>query len=628
MIIFDFETTNLEYGDAGNPDNRIIMVAWCVKGGDIKRHYGDIMQATEFWKDLDEQDNACAFNCKFEIKWLKRLGYDVDRLRWHDPMLAEKVLLGNEQKPMNLGDMCKRYGFDVKDEMIDTMMKNGICPSDMPQRRLMARCVRDVRTTRSLWRKQIATLRTNEQVHLYRNRCDFAVVLAHIESNGMHLDKKRVYAQYSKYARELAELRRELDEITGGINLNSSDQKAEFLYGKLKFPERRGANGKPLRNASSKRWPDGKPKTDKNTMLWLASQVNTAEQQSFVDKQMAYSKANAALTKNLEFFKGVVDERDGWFRAQFNQTVAATHRLTSSGVPIQFEQFPRPKSVQFQNMPREFKSCFDAPDGYVIAEIDAMQLEFRVAAFLGQDKQAMADIADPDFDAHCRTASVMQEVDYNEFLSKYRAGSKKHKQWRQEGKPDTFKPLYGGTKGTPAQERYYKAFAERYKGVAAEQENWLAEVLTTGELKTAWGMRFRWDTYVNNRGVAMNKRTHKPVGPQVFNYPVQNLATAEIVPIAITALYRECKAANLDVVFVNTIHDSVIVYIRDDFATRDHFRQIAERCFTEAVYEHLRYIYQVEFNVPLGMEMVVGEFWNEGDEFKYDDVDNWKEEAA
>jgi len=628
VIIFDVETTNLEYGDAGNPENRIIMVAWCIKGGEIKRHYGDIMECAEFWKDLDSQENACAFNAKFEIKWLKRLGYDVDRLKWHDPMLAEKVLLGNDQKPMNLGDMCARYGFDVKDGMIDTMMKNGICPSDMPQKRLMARCVRDVRTTRELWRKQVKQLRQQEQIHLYRNRCDFAVVLAHIESEGMHLDKDKVYAQFERYSKQFAKLTQELHEITDGINLNSSDQKAAFLYGKLKFPEKRGANKKPLRNKPSKRWPDGKPKTDKNTMVWLMGQANTPEQKAFVSKQMEYSKANAALTKNLEFFKGVVDERGGWFRAQFNQTVAATHRLTSSGMPIQFEQFPKPKSVQFQNMPREFKSCFDAPDGYMIAEIDAMQLEFRVAAFLGQDTQAMADIADPDFDAHCRTASVMQEVNYDEFLSKYRAGSKQHKQWRQEGKPDTFKPLYGGTRGTPAQERYYKAFAERYKGVAQEQENWLAEVLASGELRTAWGMRFKWDVYVNSRGMAMNKKTHKPVGPQVFNYPVQNLATAEIVPIAITSLYKMTKEAGLDVVFVNTIHDSIIVYIRDDKKTLQAFRKLAEQAFTTCVYDHLRVLYGVEFNVPLGMEMIVGSHWNTGDETKFDDVDNWKEEAA
>ena len=149
--------------------------------------------------------------------------------------------------------------------------------------------------------------------------------------------------------------------------------------------------------------------------------------------------------------------------------------------------------------------------------------------------------------------------------------------------------------------------------------------MATGGLNTAWGMRFRWDIYMNSRGVAMNKKTNKPVGPQVYNYPVQNLATAEIVPIAIVALYKRCKYENIDVKFVNTLQDSVICYVKDDNNTIGAFTRGAEWDFTIAVYEHLRMFYNIEFDVPLGMEMVIGDHWNTGTEHVYDDVDNWKE---
>lgn len=621
MLILDFETTNYSYGSALDERNRILMVCWAEDDGPVHRFAGDIIRAREFWKALERNKHVCAFYCKFEMHWLKRLGFDVDSKIWHDPMLAEKVLLGNEQLPMNLGAVSERYGFDTKDPMIDSMMKAGVCPSDMPQKRLMARCVRDVRTTRQIMRKQIKRLKERDQIHLYRNRCDFSVVLTHIEANGMHLDAKCVYHEFSRYSLVCASLQIEIDKITGGINVKSPKQKAEFLYDTLTFPERKGAGGKPLRT------PAGNRRTDNDTMTWLASQAKTKKQKLFVEKAKALSKASAALSKNLEFFKGVCDERDGTFHAQFNQTVAATHRLTSSGLPIQFAAYDKPKSVQFQNMPREFKSCFDAPEGYVIAEVDAMQLEFRVAAFLGQDKQAMLDIDDPDFDAHCRTAAIMNGINYEEFLENYRNGAKQFKEMRQQAKPDTFKPLYGGTKGTPEQERYYELFRARYSGITAEQENWLAEVMATGGLKTAWGMHFRWDVYTNSRGVAMNKKTNKPVGPQVANYPVQNLATAEIVPIAIVALYKQCKELEVDVKFVNTVHDSIIVYVRDDDAQIAVFRQAAEWAFTTAVYEHLELFYGIDFNVPLGMEMVVGKHWNEGTETKYDDVENWRDKS-
>jgi DNA polymerase I-like protein with 3'-5' exonuclease and polymerase domains len=588
------------------------------------------MVAGEFWIALRKHKSACCFNAKFEILWMKRCGFDVDDIKWHDPMLAEKVLLGNIQLPMNMGDMAGRYGFDTKDALIDSLMKSGVCPSDMPQKRLRARCNRDVRVTRSLMAKQLRKLKRNDQIHLYRNRCDFAVVLAHIEANGMHLDSKRVNDEFSDYSRQLANVSKELALLTGGINMNSPDQKAHFLYGELKFPEKRGQNRKPLRNKPSKQFPDGRPKTDAATLLWLAGQARTEKQKTFIRLTQLYSKVNAALSKNLQFFKGVCDEKDGTFHAQFNQTVAATHRLTSSGMPLQFKDYDKTKSVQFQNMPRVFKGCFDAPDGYWVVEVDAMQLEFRVAAYEGQDVQALLDIGDPDFDAHCRTASVLHDIPYGSFLRGYRGKSgpekaKAYKDLRQQGKPDTFKPLYGGTMGTPAQMKYYKSFTERYSGIAAAQENWLAEVMQTGELRTPWGMVFKWDVYVNSRGVAMNKKTHKPVGPQVFNYPVQNLATAEIVPIAIVALYKRCKEEGIQVKFVNTVHDSVIAYVSKSTGHLKAFRKAAEWAFTTAVYEHLAMFYGVTFNVPLGMEMVAGDFWGEGKETKYDDVENRSE---
>ena len=93
------------------------------------------------------------------------------------------------------------------------------------------------------------------------------------------------------------------------------------------------------------------------------------------------------------------------------------------------------------------------------------------------------------------------------------------------------------------------------------------------------------------------------------------------MPIAITALYRRCRDEGLDVKFVNTVHDSIIVYIKND-DTVTKFREAAEWAFTTAVYEHLSLFYGIDFNVPLGMEMIYGEHWNEGDESKYDDVEN------
>jgi DNA polymerase-1 len=618
IVTFDLETTNLSKGSALDPQNRVLMVSWCEDTGPVRTFVGPLMEAGRFWDAYNRADAVCCHHAKFEMHWVARVGADIDKKKWHDTMLAERVLQGNRQLPLGLGDVSARYGFQTKDPVIDSLMKAGVCPSDMPQKRLKARCVRDVRTTAQILQKQLEKLTEQEQLHIYRTRVEFARVLCHMEREGMLLDKDRVYEQYDAYSRGAAVLKEKLDKITGGINLRSTDQLAEFLYDTLGFEEKKDGRGKPIRNKPSKRWPDGKPMTDKATLTWLEARAKTDEQREFIQVRQAYGKANAALTKNLEFFKGVVDERNGRFIAQFNQTVAATHRLSSSGLPIQFRQFDKPKSVQLQNMPREFKRLFVAPPDWCIVEVDAAQLEFRVAAYCGQDEQAKADIADPDFDAHCKSASVMNERVYSSFLDAYRSGDPAYKAMRQDAKADTFKPLYGGTRGTEAQERWYREFQSRYSSLYSAQESWVAEVARTGELRLPWGMRFYWDGKYNKRGVLIDKKTFRPLGPQIFNYPVQSLATAEMMPIAITALYDAAKRAKLRVRFVNTIHDSVICYVHGK--DLDKFHKLCKEAFTTAVREHLQMFYGIDFNVPLGCGFTPGTHWGEGEEIIHDEV--------
>lgn len=624
MLVFDLETTNHSYGSALDSRNRVLMVSWCLNDGAVHTHRGPLLEASRFWDDMSNTDVVVCHNAKFEMHWFKSVGVNIDKWKWHDTMLAERVLAGNRMWKLDLGSVAGRYGFDVKDPVIDSMMKAGVCPSDMPQRRLKARCVRDVRTTRDIMRIQLEKLKQDGLLHIYRTRCDFAPVLCDMEGNGMFLDKEKVLTAYDDTAKRLSGVKSELDAITGGINLRSPDQLAHFLYGELGFPERKGAKGKPLRNKPSKQFPKGRPKTDQHTMKWLESQAETSKQKEFIALRRAYGQLNADLTKNLEFFKGVVEERDGHFHSQFNQTVAATHRLSSSGIPLQFKQFDKPKSVQLQNSPRKFKELYRAPDygddhKWYVVEVDAAQLEFRVAAYCGQDGQALEDIADPDFDAHCKSASVMNEIEYPLFLKRFREGNKVYKILRQEAKADTFKPLYGGTKGTESQERWYREFQERYSDLYSTQEAWVSEVARTGTVKTDWGMRFYWSASFNRRGVLVDNNTHRPIGPQVFNYPVQSLATAEMMPIAITKLSKMVKEQGLHVKLVNTIHDSVIAYVRDDDLRKYH--EIAKYAFTDCLREHLQMFYGIDFNVPLGCGFTPGEHWGCGDEETYDEVE-------
>lgn len=220
----------------------------------------------------------------------------------------------------------------------------------------------------------------------------------------------------------------------------------------------------------------------------------------------------------------------------------------------------------------------------------------------------MEDLSNPDFDAHITSGSEKEGIAYAELLARYRSGDKKAKAIRDAAKPDTFKPLYGGTKGTKKQERWYKAFTARYKGLAEVQSGWVSAVLRAKELITPWGLRYYFPHARMSPGGYCNVTT------SVYNYPIQALATAEIIPIALVFLWHRLRATGLSakVRMVNTVHDSVVCEIAPD--VQDEYRQLAQECFTTDVYTYLKKVYNMDFNVPLGANTNIASHWGEGKE--------------
>lgn len=600
--VFDFETNRIDFDSAWWHDQSlaVVMVAWQLDGEPVKHYYGNVLGAREFWDALEQADLLVAQNAKFEQHWLVRLGWDIHSKPWFDTKLAEKLIIGNRNLSISLDAMCERYGLDTKEKIIASMMRSGVDPADMPRDRLIARCRRDTRTTGELYRMQRAILEGRNMMPLLETRCALTPVLVDIERAGMTLDRERVMTAYTNAAREYEQACRELADITGGINPRSGDQMAEFLYTTLGLPERKlGKSGRPRRNSASKRWPEGRPLTDKNTMAWLAARAKTKRQKRFFEVQRRVGELGAALSKNLDFFRGVVEEREGArFFAEFNQGRTATDRLSSSGLPQLFSFYDTKKSVQFQNMPRAYKPLFRARPGYAIVEADGMQIEFRVAGFLGRDKEILRFLREK-IDVHRWSASHQFEVPMSAVT----------KEQRQAAKAATFKPLYGGRRGTEQEERYYAAFRKQFADLTAEQERWVSDVLATGELRTCWGKRFYFDYYIGRNGEPFDKRSNRPLAPSVYNYPVQSLATAEIIPIALIMLAKMLRETDIDATIVNTVHDSIIAEVKLEHL--DVYRKLVARAFTSGVYRWLKSYYGIDFDYPLGVEIKWGSHWSD-----------------
>jgi DNA polymerase I-like protein with 3'-5' exonuclease and polymerase domains len=649
-VVLDFET-DTSHGDYGSPvhlDNHLLLARWKVgPSGTVKCKWGSEFDQQELLDDIAKADFVVAHNAKYELGWLRRCGIDLRKVLAFDTKMAEYVLLGNRasgdehQRPLSTSlDMaCRRRGLPVKDPVVDLMIKHGINPVYVPKPWLSSRCRQDVETTEKVFLDQREHLRVNGLLPVQYTRCLLTPLLADIETEGMALNPERVKEEFDKATAQMADLQKRMDAMTGGINWRSSKQVAEFVYDSLKFDELRKPNGEPKRNAPSERSPHGTRLTDQKTLSLLTA--TTVAQREFITLRKEIGKVNALLTKNLSFFMGVCNEYNGVFYAELNQMSTATHRLSSTGIELVFETIrnedgkPSKKKVQFQNVPRKLKKLFRAKrktlDGrpYLMADPDGSQLEFRVAVLLGLlhdldmvkrgvlhesqvDWQGLNDIEDPDWDAHVTSGAAMEGVDYADLYAKYKAGDEWAVEVRQNAKPETFKPLYGGRKGSKKQERWYREFRNRYPGIARWQEANINEVVETNKLITEWGMRYYWPHAKRDRNGYVNVTT------AVCNYPVQALATAEIIPIALVYLWHRIGAEGLDefMRIVNTVHDSAPTEVHPDFV--DKFRELCKQAFTSDVYVFLETVYGMgDFRVPLGVGLKCGEHLGEGKEEAY-----------
>lgn len=580
-VVLDFETTNLAKGNACIAENRLIHASWkCGNSNEVKEVYGSEYDMEELVSDIERANFFVAHNAKFELKWLARCGADLTKLLPYDTMIGEYVLAGNRKWKLGLGDISKKYGFGGKDPYVDLCMKGGVCPSEIPKSLLINRCRKDIRQTEEIFLEQLDKLHDAWLLPVMHTRCMFTPVLADMELRGMYVDEDRVVEEYNRLEKELNELNYRMEEATGGINPRSVPQMREFLYEVLKF--------KPLKVRGQAVFG-----TDTDTINQL--KATNKRQREFLELKKEHAKVNALLTKSLQFLYGVVKEQGGLFYAGFNQCVTKTHRLSSSGLPVKFDMYDRPKSVQFQNFPRQYKSLFKARnEGWMMGEIDGAQLEFRVAAFIGQDGQAMADIRDGT-DIHSFTAQTITD-----------AGQPTD---RQTAKAHTFKPLYGGTSGTEAEQAYYRAFKEKYSGVAAAQQSWLDTVVREKKLRLASGLLLYWPKCTIQKSGYITDQS------QICNAPVQSLATAEMMPIAITYLWHRMKQEGMQSFLVNTIHDSAIGEVHPD--EREKYAQVGAQAFGEDCCRYLDIVYGLKWNVPMGAGVKIGNHWGEGEEVVY-----------
>ena len=311
-------------------------------------------------------------------------------------------------------------------------------------------------------------------------------------------------------------------------------------------------------------------KTDRTTLENRRAELS-GEALEFVTAYTRYSALRTYLNTFVEGMKNNVDDKN-FIHPEFMQCITATGRLSS-------------RNPNFQNMPRgntfAIRKVVESrfPGGFIL-EGDYSQLEFRVAGFLAKDSQAYKDVEDGT-DVHSYTASVI--------------GCS-----RQEAKAHTFKPLYGGVTGTDDQQRYYRAFKEKYEGVTEWHKELQKEAVSKKEITLPSGRQYafpsaRWTEW----GTATNRTA-------ICNYPVQGFATADLLPIALVQLDKMMRWRKMKSIICNTVHDSIVLDVHPN--EKYGCINLLAHCMQNLPAQTMNR-YGVEYDMPVGIELKIGKNW-------------------
>lgn len=583
FVVLDWETTNLDKGSFVNPENRIVLGCSLLgnahpgrvesepKRGRVESHFGSEYEQARIVDLVRRADFVVAHNAKFELGWLARCGVDLRQAVVWDTMIAEYVLAGNRKFDggLSLDAILKRRNIGRKMSYVSALIESGVCPSDIPRADLDAYCVRDVERTFDLFLRQRQELAELGLYGAMYSRCVCTPMLADTETRGVQIDNANVRSEFEIVSRAYSEAERGLTDFGAELNWRSPKQVRSYLYDTLRFAEATDYKGQPIRTGSGER----------STGSDVIQSLRATD-----DKQRQFKKlyGNLAEVKRehqvLEQMLGCVNEDEGRLYAQFNQTVTQNHRLSSTGGRW---------GLQFQNFPRHFKRLFRARnEGWVVIEGDCPQLEFRVAACLAGDPVARTDI--------------LGRVDVHKLTSDVTGFS------RQDSKPHTFKPLYGGRSGPPRLVKYYDAFRARYAGIYNHQMEWVYHVLRHHELKIASGLVFYWpDTELTRSGYITNT-------PSIFNYPISSFATADISMLSLLLVWH--GLAGMSSFICNTIHDSGVLEVPKE--ELDKVTELMIDCYTVRIYEVLDKLFGYKFDLPLGVGIKAGVNWGAGEEQK------------
>lgn len=356
-------------------------------------------------------------------------------------------------------------------------------------------------------------------------------VLADMEMWGVKIDVHALKELSSELEQELDQLKKKIFQICNEeFNLNSPQQLAHILFEKMKLPPSR-------RTKVTKGY-----STDFNILQELSRNYPIARH-TLEYRQLAKLKSSYADSLPL-----LLDPLTGRIHTSYNQTVAATGRLSSS-------------DPNLQNIPvrgelgRRFRQAFIPEDNHLFLSADYSQIELRVLAHLSEDPSLMETFL-KDRDIHQETAN---QVFGDSFLYP--------EDQRRRAKIINFSIIYGASAYSLARElenstseaqKFINLYFEKFPRVAEYLEKRVMEAQEKGYSETLFG-RKRQVPELRHK----EKLTQQAGRRIALNAPIQGTA-ADLMKKAMIDIWREIKKKHLKSKMILQVHDELVFEVPDE----------------------------------------------------------------
>ena len=387
-------------------------------------------------------------------------------------------------------------------------------------------------------------------------------VLARMEMRGVFVNKKNLKAKAADMTDRINALREKIFELAGEtFNLNSSKQLADVLFVNLKLP------------------PVKKTKTGYSTDAEVLEELKWRH--PIIPAILEYRTLIKLKSVYLEGLGKLLDAK-GRVHTNFNQTVTATGRLSSS-------------NPNLQNIPvrtdegRAIRALFEAGAGYdCLVSADYSQIELRLLAHMSGDEN-LIDAFKRGQDIHARTAAEVFDVPIAGVTPDL----------RRKAKAVNFGIVYGISDYGLSRDlnisrkeagEYIALYFERYPGVKEFLNTTVTQAHLHGYVTTMFGRR-RFLPDINSKN--FNARTLAQ--RMAMNTPIQGSA-ADIIKLAM--IRAEANLRGLQSRLILQVHDELVVEAKNSELAE------VERILREAM-EGV-----IQLKVPLIVDIHSGANWS------------------